>query len=1078
MGMYMFPQTTIKVFKQTGGTGSWTVIPGTPYPAGNTREWSGITAGINGDIYALGKEYNAYWRFFAFRMKAGTSTFVKMHEFTGYNADMGGMGTAANGDIWVGRLNGQDSAYVNHPFRLESSSSSPYSDSSPSSTSSLSSTSSSTVGSSESSYTQSSASSSSSYIYHKFRPLSQPNLRWSSMSQSANGDIYACVYGGDIYKQTASVGNFIAQGAGSQNWTGVCVAYNGDVYGSVELGDIYVKAAGSSSFVALGQTSRNWSSMCATPNGNVYATVMNGNIYRRLGGTGNFQSLSQPTRRWWGMAADASGNIYAGEYEGDVYKQTGGTGNFTPLDQIIRGWTGFTVASNGDVYASVYYDDIFKMAGGIGHFIDTGQGSREWFGMAHNSNGAVYACVSSGDIYRQEGRGTDSYSSESSSSYTQSSASSRSSYTNSSGSSYTHSSSSRSSNSNSSSSSSEIRSSASSTSNSSESSSSSYTHSSSSGDWGDSFKPLNQPYRSWTTMTTSPEGDVFAATQYTESLIYRQKLGEGNFIHYTDWSLPDFSDRLVLCVTPSKDFYVAPQGRDIYKQIGGTGPFYALGQTARQWTGMTGAPNGDVYACVQNGDIYMQTGGTGDFVALGQTTRQWYGLTADADGNIYACVYQGVIYKQTGGTGAFNVFMANTEYWQGICYSPYGNIYDPEMGCLYAITNVGASANIYLVDASGYSPVYPYDKPRAWYGITATPRGDVYACVLNGDVYEKIGPHHFESYSSASSNSSSSVVLYSSSSTSLSSFVSIVLTVTTDCAVGAAGEYIEKPTSIGHSGRNDYMGPNGFWMLYDSRYQYWSLCTAYDIQSGIVSTPSSAYSPPLGDWGAYGCSFVVEDLYSSDSSSSYTRSSASSSSLSGMVPGYIVVSDVYGGSGTYCEAGVYNGLPYYENAVTGYALYYDNQYGDYWVFSSAVGNFSNFFAYYYGYSPTPPLGDWTYYYGSCNVTAGGLCEDYSSSSSPSSSLSAGGMINYAVTSDCPPVVGNYMQQQTDKSNTGRSDYYMAASGYWMFWDTQGYWYITDGYDSMTWYAYMMDISSTPPLGDWTTNTCSANVTQI
>ncbi|MFM6198553.1 MAG: hypothetical protein ACKPE1_05305, partial [Dolichospermum sp.] len=47
--------------------------------------------------------------------------------------------------------------------------------------------------------------------------------------------------------------------------------------------------------------------------------------------------------------------------------------------------------------------------------------------------------------------------------------------------------------------------------------------------------------------------------------------------------------------------------------------FVALGQTTRQWLGMTVLGN-DVYCSVFGGDIYKQAGGVGSFVALGQTT--------------------------------------------------------------------------------------------------------------------------------------------------------------------------------------------------------------------------------------------------------------------------------------------------------------------------------------------------------------------------------------------------------------------------------------------------------------------------
>jgi hypothetical protein len=102
------------------------------------------------------------------------------------------------------------------------------------------------------------------------------------------------------------------------------------------------------------------------------------------------------------------------------------------------------------------------------------------------------------------------------------------------------------------------------------------------------------------------------------------------------------------------DIYAVVFNGDIYKQTGGTGNFVALGQTSRQWRGITVAPNGDVYACVGVGDIYKQTGGTGNFIALNQTARDYYGMTAAPNGDIYAAVLLGDIFIQTGGTANLN----------------------------------------------------------------------------------------------------------------------------------------------------------------------------------------------------------------------------------------------------------------------------------------------------------------------------------------------------------------------------------------------------------------------------------------
>jgi hypothetical protein len=100
----------------------------------------------------------------------------------------------------------------------------------------------------------------------------------------------------------------------------MAAASNGDVYAAVALGDIYKQSGGTGNFNALSQTNRLWSGMAATPNGDVYACVNGGDIYKQTSGTGNFAALSQTPRVWNGMAAAPNGDIYACVYGGDIYK--------------------------------------------------------------------------------------------------------------------------------------------------------------------------------------------------------------------------------------------------------------------------------------------------------------------------------------------------------------------------------------------------------------------------------------------------------------------------------------------------------------------------------------------------------------------------------------------------------------------------------------------------------------------------------------------------------------------------------------------------------------------------------------
>jgi hypothetical protein len=93
-------------------------------------------------------------------------------------------------------------------------------------------------------------------------------------------NVYACVYGGDIYKQVNGTGNFEALSQTSRNWHGM-TALNSDVYACVYGGDIYKQVNGTGNFEALSQTSRNWAGMTAL-NSDVYACVNSGDIYKQL----------------------------------------------------------------------------------------------------------------------------------------------------------------------------------------------------------------------------------------------------------------------------------------------------------------------------------------------------------------------------------------------------------------------------------------------------------------------------------------------------------------------------------------------------------------------------------------------------------------------------------------------------------------------------------------------------------------------------------------------------------------------------------------------------------------------------
>lgn len=95
---------------------------------------------------------------------------------------------------------------------------------------------------------------------------------WEGICAAPNGDIYACLStsGGTgpagIYKQTGGVGDFIRVAGAGLNWFGIASSSYGDIFASVFGGDVYWQRAGTTGFVALGQAHRAWRSLaCVQP---------------------------------------------------------------------------------------------------------------------------------------------------------------------------------------------------------------------------------------------------------------------------------------------------------------------------------------------------------------------------------------------------------------------------------------------------------------------------------------------------------------------------------------------------------------------------------------------------------------------------------------------------------------------------------------------------------------------------------------------------------------------------------------------------------------------------------------------
>ena len=157
---------------------------------------------------------------------------------------------------------------------------------------------------------------------------------WRGLCADKKGNLYATVSaapGQGIYKYTGGTSDFFSVYLTANNWFDLACASNGDIYACMYGGDIYKSTGGTDNFYALGQTSRNWYGMTADLSGNVYACVYDasvGDIYKQYGGTGNFIAQNNIQPYWVGMTVAPNGDVYATQYfaTGNIWKNT-----YTPI---------------------------------------------------------------------------------------------------------------------------------------------------------------------------------------------------------------------------------------------------------------------------------------------------------------------------------------------------------------------------------------------------------------------------------------------------------------------------------------------------------------------------------------------------------------------------------------------------------------------------------------------------------------------------------------------------------------------------------------------------------------------------
>jgi len=569
-----------------------------------------------------------------------------------------------------------------------------------------------------------------------FIKLNDTNRNWQAMAAAASGDVFAAVYGGTIYKQTAGAGAFTQVCADSRNWSGMCVSpVTGYIFACVNGGDIYRSTNGGTTFSTLSQGNKAWQGMCAAPNGNIYCCVNGGDIYKSTDGSGAFGALSQASLSWYGMCANAGGDIYCSVYNGSIYKRTAGTGDFVTLTQTSRAWAGMAVSPIGNVYCVCVNGDIYQQALGVGNFVGLDQTAQTWWAICSDPSGKTYAAVYGGDFYIQS-TGNNNFVQQNQtlrnwnaiavapSSDVLACAISR-----------------------------------------------------------DRLTALGQTALVYYGMCVAPDSDVYCCVMGGD--IYKQTSGTGDFAALGQTNRNWWK----MCAAPNGNIYACVSSDvngQIYKQTSGVGDFVSLAQTARKWSGLAAAPSGNIYATVwgTGGKLYKQTSGAGNFEVvdfLPSSAADFRSVCVTPDGSVFVCVYiiaagntSSHTYKQTAGAGDFAeinnlVFQEmqsdftgdiyglwggdstiyklafGTTSWQvflthpcgssfGLCISATGLFYISSytLRDIYTVINNGS---IYKQTSGVGDFVTLAQTSRNWSSIKAAANGNVYACVSNGDIY-------------------------------------------------------------------------------------------------------------------------------------------------------------------------------------------------------------------------------------------------------------------------------------------------------------------------------------------------------
>lgn len=254
-----------------------------------------------------------------------------------------------------------------------------------------------------------------------FDSLDTVNRHWQAICCASSGNLYACVYGGSIYKSADSGQTWSeVEGTAGKDWNGMC-ARGTTIYASVYNEYIYrdVGESGTFSMAETTPTIRKWGPMCVCTDNHVWCTDETSGVdtYKQAGGMDNFEKDEDVSYDGvaWGIICAPNADMYVlinrGLSSSYIYHREGTSGAFTHLTE---GWTvlpqyktgrGICADSQNNIYVATTNDRIWMRTAGTGNFakLTWTPDDTAFRGLCVDGEDSIYACVYGASLLKCSG---------------------------------------------------------------------------------------------------------------------------------------------------------------------------------------------------------------------------------------------------------------------------------------------------------------------------------------------------------------------------------------------------------------------------------------------------------------------------------------------------------------------------------------------------------------------------------------------------------------------------------------------------------------------------------------------------